>query len=107
MLKARTAGGKQEETPAPYADFRCVEFGLGVIPKDMKWEACRGLGLGFGYNTDELPQDFLDAQGLIDLYTDVTRQRGNLLINIGPRADGSIPDLQTAPLRALGKRLRA
>lgn len=103
MLKARTAGGKQEETPAPYADFRCVEFGLGVIPKEMKWEACRGLGLGFGYNTAELPQDFLDAQGLIDLYTDVTRQRGNLLINIGPRADGSIPDLQSAPLRALGR----
>ena len=103
MLKARTAGGKQEETPAPFGDFRCVEFGLGAIPKTQKWESCRGLGLGFGYNTDELPEDFLNAQGLIDLYTDVTTKRGNLLINIGPRADGSIPELQSAPLLALGK----
>ncbi len=105
MLKARTAGGQQEETPAPFGDFRCVEFGLGAIPKEQKWESCRGLGLGFGYNTDELPEDFLDAQGLIDLYTDVTSKRGNLLINIGPRADGSIPELQSAPLLALGKHL--
>ena len=105
MLKARTAGGQQEETPAPFGDFRCVEFGLGAIPKTQKWESCRGLGLGFGYNTDELPEDFLDAQGLIDLFTDVTTKRGNLLINIGPRADGSVPDLQSAPLRALGKHL--
>lgn len=105
MLKARTAGGQQEETPAPFGDFRCVEFGLGAIPKTQKWESCRGLGLGFGYNTDELPEDFLDAQGLIYLFTDVTTKRGNLLINIGPRADGSVPDLQSAPLRALGKHL--
>jgi len=47
MLKARTAGGQQEETPAPFGDFRCVEFGLGAIPKEQKWESCRGLGLGF------------------------------------------------------------
>lgn len=107
MLKARTAGGQQEETPAPFGDFRCVEFGLGVIPRQQKWEACRGLGLGFGYNTDELPEDFLDAQGLIDLYSDVTGKRGNLLINIGPRADGSIPELQSAPLLALGTILRS
>jgi len=105
MLKARTAGGKQEETPVPFGDFRCVEFGLGAVPKAQKWESCRGLGLGFGYNTEELPEDFLDAQGLIDLYTDVTAKRGNLLINIGPRADGSIPALQSAPLLALGKHL--
>jgi alpha-L-fucosidase len=105
MLKARTSGGQQEETPAPYADFRCVEFGLGVIPKEMKWEACRGLGLGFGYNQDELPEDYLTPTQLIDLYTDVTAQRGNLLINVGPMADGTIPDIQQAPLRALGKHL--
>lgn len=106
MLKARTAGGKQEETPAPYADFRCVEFGLGVIPKDMKWEACRGLGLGFGYNQAELPEDYLSADELIALYRDVTAQRGNLLINVGPMADSTIPEIQQAPLRALGKALR-
>lgn len=104
-MKAR-AGSQQEELPAPHADYRCVEFGLGVIPERHKWEACRGLGLGFGYNQAELPEDYLSADDLIALYRDVARQRGNLLINIGPKADGSIPDIQAAPLRALGKALR-
>jgi len=107
MLKARTAGGKQEETPAPFGDFRCVEFGLGAIPKQQKWESCRGLGLGFGYNQDELPEDYMDADQLIALYRDVTSNRGNLLINVGPMADASIPEIQAAPLRALGKVVRA
>jgi alpha-L-fucosidase len=31
---------------------------------------------------------------------------GNLLINIGPRADGSIPEEQTGPLRHLGDFLK-
>lgn len=106
MLKARTADGKQEETPAPFGDFRCVEFGLGAVPKEQKWESCRGLGLGFGYNSDELPSDYMNADQLIDLYKDVTGNRGNLLINIGPMADASIPEIQAAPLRALGKHLK-
>lgn len=106
MLKARTAGGQQEETPAPFGDFRCVEFGLGAIPKEQKWESCRGLGLGFGYNSDELPEDYMNADQLIALYKDVTSKRGNLLINIGPMADASIPEIQAAPLRTLGKELR-
>jgi alpha-L-fucosidase len=107
LMKERTTSGKQEEAPAPYADFRCVEFGLGVIPKERKWEACRGLALGFGYNSDELPEDYLTSQELIDLYVDVTRQRGNLLINAGPMADASIPEIQTSALRALGQKIRS
>jgi alpha-L-fucosidase len=106
MLKARSATGQQEEMPAPHADFRCVEFGLGVIPENRKWEACRGLGLGFGYNQAERPEDYLTPDQLIALYRDVTGKGGNLLINVGPMADGTIPDIQQAPLRALGRMLR-
>ncbi len=106
MMKARFESGAQIESPAPYADFRCVEFGLGIIPDTMKWEACRGLGLGFGYNQDEWPSDYLTGEQLIALYDSVTAQRGNLLINVGPMADGTIPELQSKPLRALGRKLR-
>jgi alpha-L-fucosidase len=48
----------------------------------------------------------MSADELVALYRDVTGKRGNLLINIGPMADASIPDIQAAPLRALGKVLR-
>jgi len=48
----------------------------------------------------------MSADELIALYRDVTGKRGNLLINIGPMADASIPEIQAAPLRVLGKVLR-
>lgn len=68
-----------------------------------KWESCRGLRLAFGYNANEETSDYLTGEGLIDLYRDVTSRGGNLLINVGPRADGSAPDVQSEPLRALGR----
>jgi alpha-L-fucosidase len=36
------------------------------------------------------------------LFVDIISKNGNLLINIGPRADGTIPDNQQKPLLALG-----
>ena len=47
----------------------------------------------------------LTGQGLIDLYAEVTAGGGNLLVNVGPRADGSIPQIQSKTLLALGRSL--
>lgn len=107
MMKARiqASDGPQESPAPPHCDFRTVEYGMGAIPKDKMWEACRGLGLAFGYNAQERPEDYLDADGLVALYRDVRRAGGNLLINVGPKADATIPDEQRRPLLALGKML--
>lgn len=104
-IKARLAEAKGElETPSPpHCDFRTVEYGSGETMGGRKWESTRGLGLAFGYNANERPDDYLTAADLIALYRDVTARGGNLLINVGPRADASIPDEQAAPLRGLGR----
>ena len=49
VVKARiaTADGPQENPPPLHCDFHTVEYGIGAIPKEKKWEACRGLGLAF------------------------------------------------------------
>jgi len=105
MMKARirASDGPQESPAPPHCDFRTVEYGMGAIPKDKMWEACRGLGLAFGYNAEERPADYLTGDGLIRLYKDVRANKGNLLINVGPKADASIPDEQRQPLLALGR----
>jgi len=43
---------------------------------------------------------------LVDYLVDVVSKNGNLLINIGPRADGTIPEAQTECLRQTGEWLR-
>jgi alpha-L-fucosidase len=39
---------------------------------------------------------------LIQMFCDVVAHNGNLLIGVGPRPDGTVPESQQAPLRALG-----
>lgn len=75
--------------------------------QDEVFEATRGLGLSFGYNADESAEHALDGPALIRLLVDVVSKNGNLLINVGPRADGSIPPLQSAALEQLGEWLAA
>jgi alpha-L-fucosidase len=108
VIKARIAAtsGPQENPAPPHCDFRTVEYGLGAIPQNKKWESCRGLSLAFGYNSNERPEDYLTGDGLIALHRDVTGAGGNLLINVGPKADASIPSEQREPLIALGRTLR-
>lgn len=116
MLKAFNEGIKARFPPPgtptphppapPHCDFRTVEYADGAGLGDQKWESTRGLGLAFGYNANERKDDYLTGDGLIALYRDVTTNGGNLLINVGPMADATIPEEQRAPLLALGRLLR-
>lgn len=74
---------------------------LDAVQADV-FESTRGLGLSFGYNADESAEHALDADALVRMLADVVSKNGNLLINVGPRADGSIPELQRAALEGLG-----
>jgi alpha-L-fucosidase len=107
-IKARIAAvdGELESPPPPHCDFRTVEYGTGATMAGKKWESTRGLGLAFGYNANERTEDYLKGTDLIALYRDVTTRGGNLLINVGPRADASIPDVQREPLVELGSFIR-
>jgi alpha-L-fucosidase len=92
------------DTP-PVFDHRTPEYAVGASIEGP-WETVRGVGHSFGHNAAEGPADHLDGEALIALFLRVVGAGGNLLINIGPRADGSVPDLQARPLAALGAFLR-
>lgn len=87
---------------APFSDFTTPEYSSYNRITEKKWEACRGLGFSFGYNQQEGPEHVLAADQLIALLVDIVSKNGNLLLNIGPRPDGSISEIQTDRLRALG-----
>ena len=88
-------------TPKHY-DFRTPEYDVQAEVSSHKWELARGVGHSFGANRDEQADDIIGETELIQMFCDIVAKNGNLLIGIGPRPDGTIPELQLVPLRALG-----
>jgi alpha-L-fucosidase len=91
------------DKPPEHADYTSPE---GVWPTkivEKKWESCHALGTSFGYNQNEGSGDMLTVSKLVSMFVDVVSKNGNLLLDIGPKADGSISDLQLVRLREFGK----
>jgi alpha-L-fucosidase len=60
------------------------------------------MGRGFGYNRNETESDLITPDGLVRLLVDVVSKNGNLLLNVGPMADGTVPPPQVDRLHTLG-----
>jgi alpha-L-fucosidase len=60
------------------------------------------MGLSFGYNANEGDDKLISVPDLISLLVGTVANNGNLLLNIGPRADGTIPEEQVRRLKLLG-----
>jgi alpha-L-fucosidase len=90
-----------------HCDFRTPEYDVLHTVSERKWELARGVGHSFGANRHELPEDIITDTELIQMFCDVVSKNGNLLIGVGPRPDGTIPEEQQAPLRGLGDWLTA
>jgi len=89
-----------------HADFVTPEYSTDAPAGGRKWESTRGMGTSFGYNHTETDADHLGPDELVHLLADVVARGGNLLLNVGPSADGAIPWVQARRLLALGWWLR-
>ncbi|BEI89659.1 uncharacterized protein CcaverHIS019_0210210 [Cutaneotrichosporon cavernicola] len=68
------------------------------------WEACMSVDpYSFGYNKETRDDEYRTPTDLIHTLIDIVAKGGNFLLNIGPRADGSIPTAVETILRAIGK----
>ncbi len=90
---------------ARHTDFTTPEYSTTGDP-DRKWEATRGIGTSFGYNREEDESTYLAPDRLVQMFVDVVAHGGNLLLNVGPTGDGTIPWPQAQRLLALGWWLR-
>jgi alpha-L-fucosidase len=84
-------------------DYLTPEFSVPPGVSARKFETVRGMGRGFGYNRNERDADYDSADALIRLLVDVVSRNGNLLLNVGPMADGTVPPPQVERLRAIGR----
>jgi len=83
-------------------DFRTPEYATSHELSEKKWEATRGIGFSFGYNRNEGPENYMTLERLVHTFADIVSKNGNLLLNVGPMADGTIPELQRERLLGLG-----
>jgi alpha-L-fucosidase len=89
-----------------HTDFRSPEYEKLSKISEKKWEECRGLGRSFGYNRAEGEKETIAPGELIALLVDIVSKNGNLLLDVGPEADGTIPPVQMERLKALGAWLK-
>ena len=85
-----------------YGDYATPEQGVSVTrPADKYWELCMTMNDSWGYQPTD--QNYKTPQMLLRTFVDCLSMGGNLLLGIGPREDGSIPDEQVAILKAFGR----
>lgn len=87
---------------AQQGTFNCTEYGKGNVAAGKPWEECRGIGESFGYNRNENLEQYATGESLVHQLIDVVSRGGNLLLNIGPTADGRIPVIMQQRLKEIG-----
>ncbi len=91
----------------PLADFytreQMSEIGEKTATEEKEirpWEACLTIGTSWGYRQDDgAPKSSAE---LIRTLVDVVSRGGNLLLNVGPKPDGTIPEPLAQRLRDIG-----
>jgi alpha-L-fucosidase len=93
--------------PTRHWDYRTTEYFCPKYISEDVWEESRGIGASFSYNQmEDDGTSMLGVTELVHLLADRVSKNGNLLLGIGPKADGSIPEVQADRLRELGRWLR-
>ena len=93
--------------PGNHGDYFSSEYrdaeGIGTA---HPWEESRGMGRSYGYNRAENINHYRTSKELVHELVDVVSRGGNLLLNVGPTADGRIPVIMQQRLRDMGSWLR-
>lgn len=100
------------ETRSKHGGYYTTEYNLvhntkGIGDKAFHpWEESRGIGTSYGYNRFESVEDYLSAKELIHLLVRTVANGGNLLLDIGPDANGLIPVIMQERLLQMGEWLQ-
>ncbi len=83
-----------------YGDYATPEQGVPVEAPDGPWELCLTVNDSWGFQHDD--RNHKSVRQLIRIFTETIAMGGNLLLDVGPRQDGTIPAEQAERLEGLG-----
>ncbi|MBC8039776.1 MAG: alpha-L-fucosidase [Opitutaceae bacterium] len=89
---------------SPDGDVKICEQSLRADPPKGRWEACFTLNRNWGFHASD--HAYKAPLDLLDLLLKIHADKGRLLLNIGPRGDGGIPDESTRIMRVCGEWIR-
>ncbi|HZH36955.1 MAG TPA: alpha-L-fucosidase [Flavisolibacter sp.] len=78
------------------------EYADTDLDSDHPWEEIQGMGYSFGFNRNEDINDYRTSAELVHLLVNTVGRGGNLCLNIGPAADGTIPGIMEQRLKDIG-----
>ena len=81
-------------------DYITPEQSIPMVATDGPWELCLTMGETWAYRPGDT--DVKSARSLVRTLSEVTGRGGNLLLNVGPKGDGSLPELQVERLQSIG-----
>jgi len=89
-----------------HGGFATPEYGHipeGKLIQRGDFEECQGMGRSFGYNRNETADNYRSTAQLLHLLIGNVSRGGNLLLDIGPTADGRIPVVMEQRLLEMGE----
>jgi len=84
-----------------YGDYQTPEQYMPLVAPQSPWELCATVNDSWGYQIKD--RNFKSVRQCVRMLAECAGMGGNLLLDIGPRSDGSIPDEDVAVLRGLGR----
>ncbi len=106
LINNRVDKGRQgmqgmTRTDQRYAgDFGTPEQEILDGTSTMDWESCMTMNTSWGYK--EVDDNWKSAEMLIHNLVDIAAKGGNYLLNVGPTAEGLIPDASVERLAEMG-----
>jgi len=95
-----------KETRHKHGGYYTTEYTAGMQAGGHPWEESRGMGFSYGYNRMETLADYHTDRELLLMLIDLVSRGGNLLLDIGPTADGRIPIIMQERLEQIGSWLQ-
>lgn len=96
-----------KDMPGNHGDYFSSEYkDMKEVEAEHPWEESRGIGGSYGFNRAESIDDYNSSEELIHELVDIVSRGGNLLLNVGPTADGRIPVIMQQRLVDIGAWLK-
>lgn len=84
-----------------HGDYKTPEQGIPITRPEGPWEFCTTINSSWGYQHRD--NNYKSLKQILRMFVDCISMGGNMLLDIGPMEDGTIPERQVETLLGLGK----